>query len=326
MSRTEQQAARAAAGPSSGQTSDQTTAQTTSQTTGRLKLLALIAAFGAPLLLAIVMFAAPHFAPAPVSHGQLIVPPRPLYADGAVGSSPQASSVRPLYADEDSAAGALPQTSSARPLYADGNSAAGSSPQAPSARPRDADEDRAASSPPKASFTRLWTLALPAAGDCDLYCETALFIMRQTRMSLGRERSRVRLVYLRTAPAQQAGRQAGRRSDEQAGASGVTARNEISGDARNKTSTAARSEVSNDARNEPGGELAPELAQLLPLHPQLEVVPVGADAAAAFDAEHSGVFFLVDPLGNVMMRYSRETSSAGLLKDLKKLLKASRIG
>ncbi len=36
--------------------------------------------------------------------------------------------------------------------------------------------------------------------------------------------------------------------------------------------------------------------------------------------------FLVDPLGNLMMRYDQQTTSRGLLKDLKRLLAASRIG
>lgn len=38
------------------------------------------------------------------------------------------------------------------------------------------------------------------------------------------------------------------------------------------------------------------------------------------------IFFVVDPLGNLMMRYSLEAEPKGLFKDLKKLLKASQIG
>ncbi len=38
------------------------------------------------------------------------------------------------------------------------------------------------------------------------------------------------------------------------------------------------------------------------------------------------LFFLVDPLGNVMMYYTPANSGKDLLKDLKKLLKASQIG
>ena len=39
-----------------------------------------------------------------------------------------------------------------------------------------------------------------------------------------------------------------------------------------------------------------------------------------------GQFFLVDPLGNLMMFYDLEVPSKGLLKDLQKLLKISQIG
>ncbi len=36
--------------------------------------------------------------------------------------------------------------------------------------------------------------------------------------------------------------------------------------------------------------------------------------------------FFVDPLGNLLMHYSSESTSRGMLKDLKRLLSASRIG
>lgn len=36
--------------------------------------------------------------------------------------------------------------------------------------------------------------------------------------------------------------------------------------------------------------------------------------------------YLVDPLGNLMMRYSPDTNPAGIIKDLGRLLRASRIG
>lgn len=36
--------------------------------------------------------------------------------------------------------------------------------------------------------------------------------------------------------------------------------------------------------------------------------------------------YLIDPLGNLMMRYSPDTNPAGIIKDLNRLLRASRIG
>lgn len=44
------------------------------------------------------------------------------------------------------------------------------------------------------------------------------------------------------------------------------------------------------------------------------------------DPNNNARIFLVDPLGNLMMRYSSELDPKDMLKDLKKLLKASQIG
>jgi len=50
--------------------------------------------------------------------------------------------------------------------------------------------------------------------------------------------------------------------------------------------------------------------------------------AAACDAycERKLYIYLVDPLGNLMMRYPRDPDPAKLLKDLQRLLRYSRIG
>jgi cytochrome oxidase Cu insertion factor (SCO1/SenC/PrrC family) len=84
------------------------------------------------------------------------------------------------------------------------------------------------------------------------------------------------------------------------------------------------------------GEVTAELAGFLGNeHPQLDTValsPVqfeqlsgffGIDGTAVEDAER--VYF-VDPLGNLMMYYQSDTDAGGMLKDLQKLLKYSRIG
>jgi hypothetical protein len=68
-------------------------------------------------------------------------------------------------------------------------------------------------------------------------------------------------------------------------------------------------------------------------HPDLRWVVLGADAEAllnsfagkGFDATGRS-FFLVDPLGNLMMAYDLEVPAKGLMKDLQKLLKVSQIG
>lgn len=65
-------------------------------------------------------------------------------------------------------------------------------------------------------------------------------------------------------------------------------------------------------------------------HPDLVIVPDDAPAAVAL-AEYlseadSAYIYLADPLGNLMMRFPRDTGMKGIHTDLKKLLKLSRIG
>jgi hypothetical protein len=67
-------------------------------------------------------------------------------------------------------------------------------------------------------------------------------------------------------------------------------------------------------------------------HPGLVVLDAASDAALAAvvaalpanDRQHS--LYIVDPLGNLVMRYDTRTEPRGLLTDLKKLLKLSHIG
>lgn len=49
-------------------------------------------------------------------------------------------------------------------------------------------------------------------------------------------------------------------------------------------------------------------------------------AALAEPIEQAGRIYIVDPLGNLMMSYPRESEPKGLLVDMKKLLKLSHIG
>ena len=53
--------------------------------------------------------------------------------------------------------------------------------------------------------------------------------------------------------------------------------------------------------------------------------PASFDPAPFADLPRD-TLFLVDPLGNLLMHYGSRTASRGLLKDLKRLLAASRIG
>jgi hypothetical protein len=66
-------------------------------------------------------------------------------------------------------------------------------------------------------------------------------------------------------------------------------------------------------------------------HPGVRVLDAQGVAAAAllraFPApERAHTLFVVDPLGNLMMRYDARQNSRGLLEDLQKLLRLSHIG
>jgi len=65
-------------------------------------------------------------------------------------------------------------------------------------------------------------------------------------------------------------------------------------------------------------------------HPGLVVIeknaPVAKALLEAISNRQSGDVFLVDPIGNLMMRFPRDTGMKGIHTDLKQLLKLSRIG
>ena len=54
--------------------------------------------------------------------------------------------------------------------------------------------------------------------------------------------------------------------------------------------------------------------------------PEAAALLAQFPGEHAHTLFIVDPLGNLMMRHDASHTTKDLLSDLKKLLKLSHIG
>lgn len=46
----------------------------------------------------------------------------------------------------------------------------------------------------------------------------------------------------------------------------------------------------------------------------------------AFEQQPQGFVYLLDPLGNLVLRYDDESTTKGIIKDLKRLLKVSKIG
>lgn len=85
-----------------------------------------------------------------------------------------------------------------------------------------------------------------------------------------------------------------------------------------------------------GGVLPDPLVSLLEKeYPDMDVLPVGAlqeqQFAPYFLIDNTSMqgaerVYIVDPLGNLMMYYPQDADPGGMLKDLKKLLKYSKIG
>jgi cytochrome oxidase Cu insertion factor (SCO1/SenC/PrrC family) len=125
-------------------------------------------------------------------------------------------------------------------------------------------------------FSDKWTLVYIGDGACDDICKNSLYFMRQTRLSLNNEMTRVNRVFLATA---------------------------------------------NCCDNE---FLDREHPGLLTLDAS---GPNAASLVAAFPAtDRDRSLYVVDPLGNLVMRYDTRDSPKGMLDDLKKLLKLSHIG
>jgi hypothetical protein len=133
-----------------------------------------------------------------------------------------------------------------------------------------------ADSVPAELFHHKWSLVYIGNGQCGDTCRHTLYVMRQTRLSLNNEMTRVERVFLVTAEC------------------------------------CARDFLVHE-------------------HPGLVVLNATDGVAEALlstfpvdDREQS--LFIVDPLGNLMMRFDTRQNPKGLLQDLKKLLSLSHIG
>jgi cytochrome oxidase Cu insertion factor (SCO1/SenC/PrrC family) len=137
----------------------------------------------------------------------------------------------------------------------------------------------AAGVPQSHIFQGHWTLVYVGNGACDADCRITLIFMRQTRLSLNNEMTRVQRVFLATAD-------------------------------------------------------CCDRAYLATEHPGLRVLdasqagaqPLLAQFSAAGPSGRARELYIVDPLGNLMMRYDARLPPQGLLEDLKRLLQLSHIG
>lgn len=125
-----------------------------------------------------------------------------------------------------------------------------------------------------------WSLVFTGPSACDTRCRKALVDMRQVRLALNQDMSRVQRVFVPV------------------------------GECCDKDTFLAHEGLL--VAQLPAADLPRFYAPL----------PRYADG----EPDTAGRIYIVDPLGNVMMSYSASAPAAGMLKDLKKLLKLSHIG
>lgn len=126
-----------------------------------------------------------------------------------------------------------------------------------------------------------WSMVYFTANECNQACETALFNMRQIRLSTGRRMERVQRVLV--TPVWQQMQE--------------------------------KLENASEGLHVIGGEAE-----------NISVLQTQFSNAQGKMADCEGCMYLVDPYGNLMMRFAPDLPPAKILKDLKHLLKISRIG
>lgn len=139
------------------------------------------------------------------------------------------------------------------------------------------DPARALPEPPEGATLRgKWTLVYVGDGACDAECRRALLVMRQTRLALNADMSRVQRMFL-----------------------------------------AARNCCDRDfLQREHAGLIVIDAAD-----------PGSAGLLDAFGPQHGGTaIFIVDPLGNLVMREDAREDPKHLREDLRRLLRLSHIG
>jgi len=124
-------------------------------------------------------------------------------------------------------------------------------------------------------FRSKWTLVYIGDGSCDASCRATLYVMRQTRLALGTEMTRLARVFLVTG--------------------NCCAKDYL-----------ARQHAGITILDASGSASAPLLGR--------------------FPGDRAHTLYIVDPLGNLMMRYDVRRDPRGLLVDLRRLLELSQIG
>lgn len=127
----------------------------------------------------------------------------------------------------------------------------------------------------RTAFIGKWSLLYTGSGNCDRNCQQALYQLRQVRLALGKDMSRVQRFFIATSG-------------------------------------------------------TPDVGLISSAHPDLLVIDSSTAASvrvlATLGTYSEADVFVVDPLGNIMMRFPAGTTMKDMHKDLSLLLKASTIG
>ena len=153
-----------------------------------------------------------------------------------------------------------------------------------------------------------WTFMVVNSGEtCDATCSELLYLTRQIRIAIGRDFHRIQRVMMVDLPADSI------RIPTSTGAE--SAQERIEGGAVTEA-------IDNASTIAAAGE-TPLLDAIESEHPDVSVWQAGSDPVVPERNAAESAWYLVDPSGWVMMRYSSEVNYKDVIGDLKFLLKNS---
>ena len=153
-----------------------------------------------------------------------------------------------------------------------------------------------------------WTFMVVNSGEiCDATCSELLYLTRQIRIAIGRDFHRIQRVMMVDLPADSI------RIPTSTGAE--SAQERIEGGAVTEA-------IDNGSTIAAVGEM-PLLDAIESEHPDVSVWQAGSDPVVPERHAADSAWYLVDPSGWVMMRYSSEVNYKDVIGDLKFLLKNS---
>ena len=158
------------------------------------------------------------------------------------------------------------------------------------------------------ALERKWTFMVVNSGEiCDATCSELLYLTRQIRIAIGRDFHRIQRVMMVDLPADTI------RIQTSTGAE--SAQERIEGGAVTEA-------IDNASTIAAAGE-TPLLDAIESEHPDVSVWQAGSEPVVPERHAAESAWYLVDPSGWVMMRYSSEVNYKDVIGDLKFLLKNS---